>query len=88
MARPSSLKNLGPVSDRLLREVGIETAEEVRRLGSALVYKMLSHRAGRPVNLLFLYALEGGLQNRNLNAFSPEEKAALRASVADELTTA
>ena len=85
MAKPSSLKNLGPESDRMLREIGIETAEEVRQLGSAMIYKIVSHRAGRPAHLLWLYALEGAIQGRNLNSFSPEEKAVLRVSVEDEL---
>lgn len=69
----------------MLREVGIETAAEVRQLGSAMIYKILSHRAGRPAHLLWLYALEGAIQDRNLNSFSQEEKAALRASVTDAL---
>ena len=85
LRKPSSLKNLGPESDRMLREVGIETAEEVRELGSAMIYKICSHRAGRPAHLLWLYALEGAIQDRNLNSFSSEEKAALRAAVEDEL---
>ena len=85
MAKPSSLKNLGAEADRKLGEIGIETAEEVRQLGSAMIYKILSHRLGRPEHLLWLYALEGGIQGRNLNSFSPEEKAAIQASVSDEL---
>lgn len=85
MAKPSSLKNLGPESDRMLHEIGIETAEEVRELGSAMIYKMISHRIGRPAHLLWLYALEGAIRNRNLNSFSSEEKARLVAATEDEL---
>ncbi|GAB5534029.1 MAG: TfoX/Sxy family protein [Rubricoccaceae bacterium] len=85
MAKPSSLKNLGPESDRLLREVGIETADEVRQLGAVMTYKILSHRHGKAVNRIWLYALEGALTDRHWNSFSPEEKARLLAETEDEL---
>lgn len=75
--KPSALKNLGPKSDEYLAGVGIETADEVRRLGAPMVYRVLKHRYGGTVNRIWLYALEGGIQDRHWNSFSPDEKAAL-----------
>ncbi|MEO0559252.1 MAG: TfoX/Sxy family DNA transformation protein [Bacteroidota bacterium] len=86
MAKPSTLKNLGPESDRMLQDCGIETADEVRQLGAAMTYKILKHRFGDHVNRIWLYALEGALTDRHWNSFSPEENARLTASVEDELT--
>lgn len=72
----TALRNLGPVSEALLREIGIETAEQLREVGAPLAYRMLEHRRGS-ANKLFLYALAGALDDRDLNSYSPAEKAAL-----------
>ncbi len=90
MARPpagsvAGLKNLGPTTAALLREVGVETADELRRVGSAMAYKLLTHRFPDRTNMLFLYAMEGALQGRNLLDFSPEEKARLKAEASGTL---
>ena len=82
----TDLSNLGPTSAEMLREVGIETPEELRRAGSALAFKILQHRFGRVrVNALFLFALEGALEGRHWSSFSAEEKDRLRASVEEDL---
>ncbi|MEM1118099.1 MAG: TfoX/Sxy family protein, partial [Bacteroidota bacterium] len=83
--KPSSLKNLGPTTDAYLAEVGIETAEEVRRLGAPMVYRILKHRHGAEVNRIWLYALEGALTDRHWNSFSPSEKAALTEAASGDL---
>ena len=54
MARISSLRNLGPKTEEMLREVGIETADDLRQTGAAMAYKILQHRHPSGVNLLFL----------------------------------
>ena len=84
-APPSTLRNLGPESDRMLAAVGIETAAEVRRLGAAMTYRILRHRFGARVNRISLYALAGALQDRHWNSFSPDEKAALTAAADGDL---
>ena len=71
----------------MLREVGIETPEALREAGAALAYKILKHRFPKEVMLNFLYAMEGALQDRHWNSFSPEEKEELKASVVGELET-
>lgn len=84
-ARTSYLRNLGPTVDAMLAEVGIATADELRRVGPAFAYKLLKLRYGRRVNRMYLYALEGALTDRRLGSFSDEEKEALNTSVADDL---
>lgn len=82
-APPSSLKNLGPEMDRMLSEIGIETAAEVRRLGAPMVYQMLRHRFGTRVNRIALWALAGALEERHWAGFSESEKAALDRAATD-----
>ncbi|MEM6326876.1 MAG: TfoX/Sxy family protein [Bacteroidota bacterium] len=90
MAEPAgveTLPNLGPTSASMIREVGIETADDLREAGAVLAYKILQHRFGRQrVNALFLFAMEGALIGRHYNDFSPEEKAALREAASGDLT--
>ena len=79
----AELPNLGPASARMLVEAGIETPEALRGLGAAFTYRVLRHRHGRRVNAVFLYALAGALADRHWASFSPDERAALRASAED-----
>lgn len=74
MARPSSLLNLGPVSDRMLADVGIQTVDDLRAVGAEMAYRMVRHRHTGTTRHL-LYALVGALEDRHWNSFSPEEKA-------------
>ena len=50
-----------------------------------MAYKLVQHRVGGRVNLLFLYALEGALADRHWNSFSAEEKARMKEDAAEEL---
>jgi DNA transformation protein len=82
----AALKNLGPTTARMLREAGIETPEALREVGAPLAYRILRHRFGKArVNALYLFAMEGALQNRHWNSFTPGEKAALRDAAAGDL---
>ncbi len=85
MARVETLRNLGPYSARSLGKVGIHTAEDLREAGAPLAYRMLRHRAGGPAHLLFLYAMAGALDGRDVHSYSPEEKAALREAASGDL---
>lgn len=80
------MKNLGPKSRAMLREVGIETLDDLRRAGAPMAYRILAHRFGARVNVLFLWALAGALDDRHWASYSAEEKAALRAEAEGELT--
>lgn len=78
------LKNIGPQSAGWLRDVGIETEGDLIEAGAVMAYKILQHRF-KGVNLLMLYALEGALQNRHYNSFSPEEKEVLKKAASESL---
>ncbi len=82
--RPSSLNNLGPVSDRLLADVGIETADDLRAVGAEMAYRMVKHRHPEATRHL-LYALVGALSGRHWARFTAEEKAEIRARADGDL---
>lgn len=75
---PSSLRNLGPVSDEMLAEVGVTSAGGLARAGAEEAWRRLKFRYGRHVGLVFLYALEGALSNRDWRDLDPDRKEALR----------
>ena len=61
------LKNLGPVTARLLHEVGIETERQLRQVGAVAAYRRLKHLAPRQITLVCLYALQGALTDTHWN---------------------
>ena len=75
------LKNIGPASVRQLREVGIEDAAALRRLGAVAAYRRLKHAFPREVSLVMLYALEGALRGCHWNRLPPGIKEKLQAAV-------
>ena len=77
MASVTTLKNLGPVSARMLADVGIETAEDLREASAEMAFRMVRHRHPS-ASLNLLYALVGALADRHSASFSNEEKAAVR----------
>jgi TfoX C-terminal domain len=74
------LKNIGPVSIRQLREIGIEDAATLRKLGALAAYRRLKHAFPREVSLVMLYALEGALRDCHWNRLPPGVKEKLQAS--------
>jgi len=76
----TNLKNIGPASARQLREVGIDNAAALRKIGALGAYRRLKHAFPRQVTLVMLYALEGALRDCHWNR--------LPAGVKDRLKTA
>ena len=74
------LKNIGPVSARQLREVGIEDEATLRKLGAIAAYHRLKHAFPREVSLVMLYALEGALRGCHWNRLPPGIKEKLQAA--------
>jgi DNA transformation protein and related proteins len=72
------LKNIGPASVRQLRDVGIESAAELRKLGALAAYRRLKHAFPREVSLVMLYALEGALRGCHWNHLPPGVKEKLQ----------
>ena len=74
------LKNIGPVSARQLREVGIEDEATLRKLGAIAAYRRLKHAFPREVSVVMLYALEGALRGCHWNQLPPGVKQKLQAA--------
>jgi DNA transformation protein and related proteins len=73
----TSLRDIGEVSARWLRAVGINSVSDLRRIGPAEAYGRVAFRFGRAANRNFLYALAMGLQGRAYNDATLEEKGRL-----------
>lgn len=74
------LKNIGPASIRQLRDVGIEDAATLRKLGALAAYRRLKHAFPREISLVMLYALEGALRDCHWNLLPPGVKERLQAA--------
>jgi hypothetical protein len=70
----TSLRDIGAVSARWLRAVGIHTVSELRRVGPAEAFGRVVFRFGRAANRNLLYALAMGLDGRAYNDATPAEK--------------
>ncbi|MBL1436552.1 MAG: TfoX/Sxy family DNA transformation protein [Rhodobacteraceae bacterium] len=78
MADPvSSIRNLGPASDKNFARAGIKGAEALRELGADAAYAKLLN-AGTQPHFIGYYALVMGLQGRPWNDCQGAEKVALR----------
>jgi DNA transformation protein len=78
------LKNIGPVTVRQLRDVGVEDAAALRKLGALAAYRRLKHALPREVSLNMLYALEGALRGCHWNQLLPGIKEKLLAAAGPE----
>lgn len=76
-----ALLNLGPQSTAWLDSIGLTTREQLAQLGPIETCRRL-RAAGRPVNVLMAYAIEGALTGTHWNELSPETKQWLRAEFA------
>ena len=74
----STIRNLGPASDRAFARAGIESAETLRALGPDRAYAKLLASGERP-HFIGYYALVMGLMGRPWTDCRGAEKQALRA---------
>lgn len=74
----STIRNLGPASDKAFARAGITTADELRALGADAAYARLLESGTRP-HFIGYYAMVMGLMGRPWNDCQGDEKAALRA---------
>jgi len=70
------LQNLGPASIRMLRAAGINTAADLRRLGSISAFLAVREAGQRPTMNL-LWALEGALREEHWAKLSEKVRAKL-----------
>lgn len=80
----TTLKNIGPASASQLRDVGIETVAQLRKIGAIDTYRRLKHAFPRHVSLLMLYALEGALRDCHWNRLPPGVKDRLKQAAAGD----
>ena len=71
------MKNLGPVSGGWLKTIGIETRDELEKMGIEAAFEGLVLQ-GFNVNALMLYAMEGALRDTHWNEIPQKRKAELR----------
>lgn len=76
-----SLRNLGPKMSCLLADVGIESEDDLRRIGPADAYARLRFASDRPISLNALYAMHAALLGCDWRDVSPADKVKLRAKV-------
>ncbi len=73
----SRMRNLGPVMERRLREIGISHEDDLRALGATAAYRRLRFAFGREVSVIALYAMEAALLDCDWRRLPPEVKARL-----------
>ena len=72
------LPNLGPVSERWLRAIGVESEADLRAMGAVEAFGRITVREGRAASLNLLYSLHGALTGQRWDEITLEEKARLR----------
>ncbi len=77
MTELSSMKNIGKELERKLKIIGINTAEELRQVGSKNAFFKLKMRFPE-VCLVHLYTLEGAITNTDFNKLSEDTKKDLK----------
>ncbi len=70
------LKNLGMASVNILHAIGINTYDDLNKMGAVEAYLRIKNR-GIHVSKVMLYALQGALMDVHWNDLSPDLKAQL-----------
>ena len=71
------LKGLGPKSEQLLQEIGINTPQQLEALGAVKTFIRLKKECSIKPSLNFLYALVGALENQHWAKIARTEKGRL-----------
>jgi len=80
MSEVGRMRNLGPVSERMLNAVGVHTTPELRELGAVNAYRLLTLRGHTP-SLNLVWAIEAALMDIHWMDLPPETKARLKAEL-------
>lgn len=73
MTELTSMKNIGKELERKLKIIGINSAEDLKKLGSKETFFQLKQRFPE-VCLVHLYTLEGAITDTDFNKLSEETK--------------
>lgn len=76
MATSEKIRNVGPKSAAWLRQVGIRTEEDLRKLGAVEAYRRVKVAGFKPT-LNLLYSMAGAEDDCHWTQLSAERKAAL-----------
>lgn len=71
------LKGLGPKSEKYLQKIGINTPEELEKVGAVRAYIRLKKESSVQPSLNFLYAMVGALENEHWIDIAKTEKGRL-----------
>jgi len=77
MAELTSLKNIGEEIERKLKSIGINSAEELKKIGSKDTWLQLKFKYSK-ICLVHLYTLQGAIDNIEYNQLSEETKKDLK----------
>jgi DNA transformation protein len=77
LSKLRDLKGLGPKSEMLLIEIGINTEEKLRELGAIRAFIRLKKESNSKPSLNFLYALVGALEDEHWINIAKHEKGQL-----------
>ena len=78
--RISDMRNLGPKSEAMLAAAGIATPQALATCGAVAAFIALK-RAGQPVSLNALWAIEGALSDRDWRDVARNDKLRLLAEL-------
>ena len=70
----SQMRNLGPVMERRLREIGIEDEDDLRAMGALEAYRRLRFVFGREISVIALHAMEAAPLGCDWRRLPPEVK--------------
>ena len=73
----AALRNLGGKSEQWLNDIGVFTRDDLQRIGSVEVFRLLKQR-GHPVSLNLVWAIEGALADTDWRELPEDLKASLR----------
>ena len=75
---PETLLGIGAVSGQQLRDAGVTTAQQVRRLGAVACYRRICEHAGHRQSLNLLWALQGGIEDIHWTMVPPKQREQLK----------
>lgn len=81
----SQMRNLGPKTERMLREIGIANERDLRKTGAVEAYRRLKF-VNAVVSLNALYAMEAALRDIDWRSLTREEKEKLRRAAGERLS--
>jgi len=71
------LNGLGPKSEKCLAEIGVNTSDDLRKIGPVRAFMRLKNECSVKPGLNFLYAMVGALEGRHWAEIARSEKGRL-----------